>query len=201
MSIELQKVDFAYGNTTVCRELSWRLPLQGIVCLWGASGCGKTTLLRLLCGLEQPQAGRIVRPADLRTAVCFQEDRLLPWRTALENVCIAAGCGREEAAALLARMGLADCAGQYPASLSGGQCRRVALARALAMQAGLLLLDEPFTGLDAAAWRAILPLIRERAAQCPVVLVTHVAEEAQALGAAVLPLDTIPLTGTLKIPD
>ena len=108
MSIELQKVDFAYGNTAVCRELSWRLPPQGIICLWGASGCGKTTLLRLLCGLEQPQAGRIVRPSGLRTAVCFQEDRLLPWRTALENVFIAAGCGREDV--VLCRVYISDIA-------------------------------------------------------------------------------------------
>lgn len=192
---EMKNVSFAYGDSAICRDLNWRLPPKGVVCLWGPSGCGKTTLLRLLAGLEKPTAGEIVTPNDGRVAMVFQEDRLLPWCTALENVMLG-GADEQTAAKMLAEVGLANELHSLPAALSGGQQRRVALARALAVS-GLLLLDEPFNGLDETTWRCILPLIRERAADLPVVLVTHVRRQAEELDAVIVPLEGIPLTGTL----
>ena len=194
MSFCLDNVSFSYGETAVCRDLTWQLPDKGIICLWGPSGCGKTTLLRLLAGLEKPSVGQAVLPT---VSVCFQEDRLLPWRTALDNVALPIGGDRERAAAVLTALGLGEHFHSLPSQLSGGQQRRVALARALAYPAQLLLLDEPFTGMDAASWGAVIPLIRQWAETRPVVLVTHVAQEAQALGAHVISLPSIPLTGVL----
>ncbi|MBE6779140.1 MAG: ABC transporter ATP-binding protein [Ruminococcaceae bacterium] len=197
MSIRLENVDFSYGDLVVCHNLSWELPSKGVVCLQGASGCGKTTLLRLLCGLLQPSAGSITGLASGTVSVCFQEDRLLPWRTVLDNVAIPLKGDRLAAAAMLAAVGLGDYLNSLPEALSGGQRRRVALARSLVMPAELLLLDEPFTGLDVDTWQLLVPLILRRAEKCPVILVTHVADEATALGASVIPLTGIPLTGEL----
>ena len=197
MSVVLENVTFAYGNTVVCRELTWRLPERGVVCLWGPSGCGKTTLLRLLAGLERPAAGRVAgwRPP---VAVCFQDDRLLPWRTVRENIVLPGGTDTAQADEVMRRLELTDYGHRYPAELSGGQQRRAALARALAAPGEMLLLDEPFTGLDEPAWRTIAHLIRERAEHQPVVLVTHAEEQAQALQARRIFLRGTPLTGVLE---
>lgn len=195
MSFGLESVSFSYGDFSVLERASWTLPERGVVCLWGASGCGKTTLLRLLAGLERPAAGAVHRPQAL--SVMFQEDRLLPRCCAWKNVAVATGLDRKAAVAALASVGLAEEAESLPDALSGGQRRRVALARALAMPGELMLLDEPFTGLDADTWRAAVPAILARAAEIPVVLVTHVAEEAQALNARRVVLEGTPLRGTL----
>lgn len=195
--IALQNVHFSYDGTAVLRGVDWRLPSSGIVCLRGASGCGKTTLLRLLAGLEQPSSGRIAGLGDRRVAVCFQEDRLLPWCTALENVTLACG-DAARARELLCQFGLSDCLDSRPAQMSGGQQRRVALARALAVDADLLLLDEPFTGMDAETWGLVVPTIETFATTHTVVLVTHIAEEADALSADIIELGKIPLSGNLS---
>ena len=195
MSISFRNVTFSYGDIFICRDLNWQLPDRGVACLWGPSGCGKTTLLRLLAGLEKPANGEITGLADGAVSMVFQEDRLLPWLTALENVTLP-DVETGEATVLLEKLGLAEELHCRPAALSGGQRRRVALARALAAP-GLLLLDEPFNGLDETAWRQAVPLIARRAEHDPVVLVTHIREQAEALGASVVPLTGIPLSGTL----
>lgn len=196
MSVCLERVFFAYGDTAVLQDVTWRLPNKGVVCLWGPSGCGKTTLLRLLAGLEQPQHGAIEGAS--RVSMVFQEDRLLPWLTALQNVTVI---GVEESVArdLLLSLGLTDEELQsLPKQLSGGQQRRVALARALAIDSDYLLLDEPFNGLDEDTWQNVVPLIAAYAEHKPVILVTHIREQAEALNAALVPLDGIPLSGTLQ---
>lgn len=196
MSFGLEHVTFAYDNTVVCAGLSWTLPERGVVCLWGASGCGKTTLLRLLAGLEHPRAGTVTLPGAGRVDMVFQEDRLLPWMSALDNVMLP-GASREKAEMLLRQLGLEEVMHRFPAELSGGQQRRVAIARALAASGDLLVLDEPFNGLDEASWRMAAPLISARAREIPVVLVTHVAQHAEALQATVLRLEETPLRGAL----
>ena len=105
MSISMKNLSFSYGDTPILEDITWCLPDKGIVCLWGPSGCVKTTLLRLLAGLEQPCEG-VVDGAG-RVSVVFQEDRLLPWMTALQNVTVV---GAEAAAAydLLSSMGLTE---------------------------------------------------------------------------------------------
>ena len=198
MSIGMDRVSFAYGDTVVCRDVTWQLPERGVTCLWGPSGCGKTTLLRLLAGLERPAAGHVYGADGV--SMVFQEDRLLPWYPVRQNVLLP-GCAPERAGELLARLGLEELADHLPEELSGGQQRRVALARALASPGQLLLLDEPFNGLDEATWGEIVPLISVCAETRPVVLVTHVRAQAEALGAVMLPLAGIPLTGELCLKE
>ena len=196
MSVAMKNVSFAYDAVTVCEHLSWRLPDAGVVCLWGPSGCGKTTLLRLLAGLEKPSAGAVEGVG--RVSMVFQEDRLLPWLTALENVTLTEA---EETAArdTLRALGLTDEEmAALPRQLSGGQQRRVALARALAADSEILLLDEPFNGLDENTWQSVVPLIAAYRKTRPVVLVTHIREQAEALGAEMVPLSGIPLRGELS---
>lgn len=196
MSIRLERVCFSYGDTAVLQDVTWQVPDHGIVCLWGPSGCGKTTILRLLAHLEKLQDGTV--DGVRRVAMVFQEDRLLPWLTALQNVTVT-GVDEETARNHLLSLGLTEDEMQsLPTHLSGGQQRRVALARALAADSDLLLLDEPFNGLDEDTWQSVVPLIAAYAQHKPVVLVTHVREQAEALNAALLPLKGVPLCGELK---
>lgn len=199
MSVFLKNVSFAYGDTPVLQEVTWHLPDSGVVCLWGASGCGKTTALRLLAGLEKPDSGAVCGAG--RVSMVFQEDRLLPWRTALENVLVT-GADVEKAQELLAELGLTvEEAKAYPQHLSGGQQRRVALARALAAESDILLLDEPFNGLDEDTWQDVVPLIKKVAETRPVVLVTHIREQIGALKATVISLGVAPQMGEWQAVD
>jgi sulfonate transport system ATP-binding protein len=165
-----------------------------IVAMVGGSGCGKSTLLRLICGLDRPSEGRIALDGDAIAApreeigIVFQEPRLLPWLCVEDNV----GFGlegrpqRERASrvsAQLARVGLADKAWAWPRELSGGQAQRVSLARALVMRPQVLLLDEPFSALDAFTRADLQDHLLDLWAdgRPTLVLVTHDVEEAVAL--------------------
>ncbi len=181
--IGLDNVSFAYGDKQVLRGCTLALPECGAVALMGRSGGGKTTMLRLLAGLEQPDAGRVCGMTDRRVALLFQEDRLLPWYTARQNLALVCG---DKAQDWLTRVGLAGEENRYPDELSGGMRRRVALARALAMQGDVLLLDEPTDGLDAATRADMWALIRDCAQGRLLVVVTHSRKEADALGAEVV---------------
>jgi NitT/TauT family transport system ATP-binding protein len=192
----LEQVGFGYDpSRPVLSGFSLDLPEAGTVCLLGPSGCGKTTLLRLLAGLAVPQSGRIVGLDGRPVAVVFQEDRLLPWETAWQNAVTRPDQGqRERARDWLVRLGLGESLHRRPGELSGGMKRRVAMARALASGAGLLLLDEPFTGLDETAWRRAADLLSGATDEHRLtVLVTHLPEQAAALDAAVVRLDGPPL--------
>jgi NitT/TauT family transport system ATP-binding protein len=169
------------------------------VCLVGASGCGKTTLLSLVAGLDQPTAGQVA--VDGRTALMFQEAALLPWRTAGQNVELALKLRgvprkerRERAIELLRLVQLADFVDKAPHQLSGGMRQRVALARALAQEADILLMDEPFGALDAIT-RDVLHDEIERIAyeqQLTVLFVTHNVREASRLGDRIVLLSSRP---------
>jgi NitT/TauT family transport system ATP-binding protein len=169
------------------------------VCLVGASGCGKTTLLSLVAGLDQPSAGTM--QVEGRTALMFQESALLPWRTAVQNVELALKLGgvprrqrREQALEFLRLVHLSDFADKRPHELSGGMRQRVALARALAQRADILLMDEPFGALDAIT-RDVLHDELERVVQergLTVVFVTHNVREASRLGDRIVLLSSRP---------
>jgi sulfonate transport system ATP-binding protein len=177
-----------YGNRLVIDQLNLRIERGEFVALLGESGCGKTTLLRALAGLDPIDGGRIVAPR--RPAVVFQEHRLLPWESLWRNVSLGlqAADPRERAAAALAEVGLGDRLDDWPRNLSGGQAQRVALARALVQQPELLLLDEPFAALDALTRIRMHDLVRELVAshRPGVLLVTHDVDEAIALADRIL---------------
>jgi len=178
----------AYGDRIVIDNLDLRIERGEFVALLGESGCGKTTLLRALAGLDPIQGGRIAAPR--RPAVVFQEHRLLPWDTLWRNVSLGLNLpdARGRAAAALAEVGLGDRLDDWPRNLSGGQAQRVALARALVQQPELLLLDEPFAALDALTRIRMHQLVRELVAKHRpgVLLVTHDVDEAIALADRIL---------------
>lgn len=178
--IKLDNVTCSYGEKTPVKDLTLTLPDTGVVGIFGPSGRGKTTLLRLLSGRIAPTKGEVSGLAEKRVSVVFQEDRLLPWRTALENVVIVKDGSDAQAKALLADMELAAETDKLPCELSGGMQRRVALARALNFGGDILLLDEPFKGLDEALRRRIIDRVK---GSFPLILIaTHDREEAELLG-------------------
>ena len=178
--MEIKNVSFSYGDEPVLIDFSLSLPKGRRVAVMGESGRGKTTLMRLILGLVKPDSGTIEREPDERPATVFQEDRLLPWYTALKNVELTA-VDEGESQRLLADMELGDCMGKLPKELSGGQQRRAAIARALAYKGAPLLLDEPFKGLDPEMRERIADRILARADGAAILLITHDEKEAELL--------------------
>ncbi len=198
MGLVLEGVTHRYGALEAVAGFSLAVEPGEVVCLVGPSGCGKSTVLRLAAGLEPLQTGRIsidgrvvagegrtVPPEDRHIGLVFQDFALFPHLSVLDNVAFgmregAVSARRARARALLDRLGMADFATAYPHSLSGGEQQRVALARALAAGPQLMLLDEPFSGLDVRLRDSVrddtLALLKE--AGTPVLLVTHDPEEA-----------------------
>ena len=184
--LELKNVSLSYGDLRVLRDVSLRLDPGERIAVMGPSGCGKTSLLRVIAGLQSPDSGTVERTAR-RLSFVFQEPRLLPWLTAEENVRLVLPDAHqdEDAAAWLSRFGLSDAAGKLPAELSGGMQQLVSLARALVCTPDLLLLDEPFKALDAAAKQNAIATVSD-GTDAAIILVTHDACEAEALGCRVI---------------
>ena len=139
------------GGRALFRGVSFTLARGEILGLSGPSGVGKTTLLSILAGLDSDHEGTVRWEGSPRIGMVFQSPRLLPWRTALRNVALAIAGDRVKALDMLDKVGLAQAADLYPARLSLGMARRVALARALAVEPDILLLDEAFVSLDPAS--------------------------------------------------
>lgn len=201
----------------VLRDVDFRLSRDQTLAVVGPSGCGKTTLLYALCGLARPDAGQVLLDGEPvrgpgpgsgpgsggEMAIILQDYGLLPWKTVLENVALGLkirGVGRAErnaeAARILADMGLAGREADYPARLSGGEQQRVAIARAYALRPKLLLMDEPFSSLDAITRERLQEtlLATWRTAGVPFLLVTHSVEEAAFLGRRILVMAGSPAT-------
>lgn len=187
--ISAENITVRFEDKLVLERFSLQIPDTGLTALSGPSGCGKTTLLRVLAGLQGTEGGTVSVPS--RPVLLFQEDRLLPWRTVGEHIAdVLPRSRRGEVSRWLELVELAGEENRYPAALSGGMGRRLALARALALGGGLLLLDEPFTGVDFP--RAERILRRIRALGVPVLLSSHEGEVV-ALCDRVIPLEGPPL--------
>lgn len=190
--ITIKHLTKKYGDLAVFSDFSLEIAEGEILCLMGKSGRGKTTLLRMLMGLEQPDQGSIAGLEGKRISVVFQEDRLLPHfsvRQNLYSVCDGR-LQQEHMMRLLTRLGLAEWVDREVSVLSGGMQRRVAICRALLVPCDLLILDEPFRGLDDNTKEMVIKLIREEAKGCTILLSTHDITEGKKMEGKILNLDT-----------
>ena len=176
--IELRNLSLSFGEKQIFRDFSAQLPDEGVVLLSGESGIGKTTLLRILCGLQKPDLGAVVGLENRKVSVVFQEPRLLDRLSAFENVSIVSD--GETAKRLLSDLNMTREMHLRARSLSGGQKQRVSLARAFAFSSDVVLLDEPFTGLDEQNKLRAVDLIRTARLA---VVVTHDPDDAALLHA------------------
>ncbi|MBE5782876.1 MAG: ATP-binding cassette domain-containing protein [Clostridiales bacterium] len=184
--ISFENVKAGYPGKEIFQGLSLRFPEKGAVALMGPSGLGKTTLLRLVAGLLKPESGKISGTEGKKISFLFQEDRLLPWISAQKNVELVSD--RDTATYWLHQMEIENPA-LYPREMSGGMQRRVSLARSLAFGGDILLLDEPFKGLDEGLRARVAGRIRGSA---PFILLSiHDREEAALMGAEIWELEAL----------
>ncbi|QEY35877.1 ATP-binding cassette domain-containing protein [Caproiciproducens galactitolivorans] len=183
--LEIINLTKTYNDKNIFDHFSLTLPEKGTVCLYGPSGCGKTTLLNCIAGLEPYDSGVIAGVEKRKIAYLFQENRLLPWISAAENIAAVLRGNeiqnREEARIWMRLVGLEGEEDKLPAQLSGGMKRRVAIARVLAYGGDLFLLDEPFRGLDPESKEQMISLIKQRTNDALKILVTHDKQEAEIL--------------------
>lgn len=200
--LSLKNICHSYGNTPVLENVSFSVEPGQMMCLLGPSGSGKTTLLRIVAGIEQQSSGEVLfddreiagpsvfLPPEARgIGLVFQDYALFPHLSILDNVRfgldkLPAKEAKHQALQVLARVGLEELASEFPHALSGGEQQRVALARALAPRPGILLMDEPFSGLDSRLRESVrdetLTILRESRATA--IMVTHDPEEALRMG-------------------
>jgi sulfonate transport system ATP-binding protein len=198
--LALEKVGKTYPNgVNALERFSAKIQPGEIVAIIGGSGCGKSTLLRAVAGLDRATAGAVtldgttIMAPHAKIGIIFQEPRLLPWLSVADNIGfglsdLPADIRRDKVARALARVGLADKASAWPRELSGGQAQRVAIARALVPQPEVLLLDEPFSALDAFTRRDLQDHLLDLWADTrpTLILVTHDVDEAVVLADRVL---------------
>lgn len=180
--MHIKNVSKSYSKIDVFNSINMDIQDNMCTVIMGPSGCGKTTLLRMIAGLEKCDCGTITGVPD-KKAYVFQEDRLCDYLTALDNVLLVvrkknadkkAECERN-----LASLGLEDSMNKYAGELSGGMKRRVAIARALMADSDIILMDEPFTGLDSARKDEVMKCVKENIKGRTVILVTHDEHEAR----------------------
>lgn len=171
-AVIIKKAVKKYGDFTALNGVDLDIKPGEFFTLLGPSGCGKTTLLRMLAGLEQPESGHISGVQPAQTAFLFQEDRLLPWRTVGQHITDI--LPRPRRGELPFWLNFAELSGEensHPSALSGGMARRLALARCAALGGTLLLLDEPFAGVDSQRTARILDRLRQL--NVPIILTSH----------------------------
>lgn len=193
MAVRINNISKRYGDHILFDGFNLELKEHAVNCILGPSGCGKSTLLSYIAGTASPDSGTVEGLEDRSLAYAFQEPRLLPWKNVADNVDFAldrnlsAAERKEMVRKSLELVEMAESASLMPAQLSGGMAQRVSLARALAADADILLLDEPFSAIDSALkWAIILRLKTLWAARgTTVIMVTHDEAEAAALDAEI----------------
>ncbi len=185
MKIQLNNLCKAYGDKVIFENYTRTINFDGILIIQGKSGLGKTTLMRLIAGLEKADKGEIIKSAE-KISFMFQEDRLIPFVTVLKN--LASVCDEEKALKYLRLMGLESEKDNSPTALSGGMRRRVALARALCFDSELVILDEPFKGLDKKLKNEICKIIKEESKKRDFIIISHDSEDAEMLNAGMIEL-------------
>ncbi len=188
--ITLNNVSFSYGEKEVLKNFSLSIKKGDKICLFGESGCGKTTVTRLILGLEKPDSGEIIKESNLKPGVVFQENLLLPFKSVLKNITLL-GADAQTTTENLEALDIGDYKNSLPSSLSGGIERRAAIARALSQNFDFLILDEPFTGLDKENILKAAELILKRAQNKPIILITHSMLEAEILGCEIVKMEKI----------
>ena len=175
----------SFEGRPVLEDVSFDFPEAAVTALRGPSGCGKTTLVNIILGLIEPDAGDVLMPASARTAAVFQEDRLIEHFSAARNVRLTAPASvtDEQIRSALSELGLAQDGEKRVSEFSGGMRRRVAVIRAALFQPQFLLLDEPFKGLDEEMRARTAAFLRRNCAQATTILVTHDETEAALMGA------------------
>lgn len=172
--LKLDRITKSFGDKTVLEEFSAEFPEGSHTVIVGSSGSGKTTLLRIISGLEAADSGNVLLPEGTRTSFMFQEPRLFPWISVLENVTsVLQKADHDTASSLLSELGLGSELDSTPSELSGGMKRRVALARSLIFPADLYLFDEPFAGLDPDSARLAANVIFKHTVGKTVIIVSH----------------------------
>ena len=188
MKIQINNLCKKYGKKVIFDNFSASVDFDGILMIKGKSGLGKTTLIKMLAELEKPNSGEISVPAE-KISFMFQEDRLIPFVSVLKN--LTAVCDEEKALKYLSLMELEQEKDASPLSLSGGMRRRVALARALCYDSELIILDEPFKGLDEALKIKIGEILKKESNARPIIIVSHETDSADFCGAETLDLDKL----------
>ncbi|MDD7369993.1 MAG: ABC transporter ATP-binding protein [Berryella intestinalis] len=185
MSVELIHIEKSYGHLRVLRDVSFTLESGRAYCLMGPSGAGKTTLLRVLLGLERADSGSVCGLSAGDASAVFQEDRLCSPLTPVENLALVmpGRASRRRLRALLAEILPENCLDKPVLQLSGGQRRRVSIVRALAFPGKIVVMDEPFTGLDTATRRTTIDFVSRWVGDRTLLVSTHGDEDAALLGA------------------
>ena len=205
--IALNNINISYGNLKVLENFSISLEKGKVHCIFGASGCGKTTLLNAITGINKIESGEKFSLENKKFSYVFQEDRLLPWATALENVLFVLRdryCDEEAkqiAEKYLNIVGLGKFINAYPSELSGGMQRRVSFARALSYRGEVFILDEPFKGLDFKLKTELINYLLESDIKenSYIVFVTHDMQEALSFSDYIYMVDGPPLKIMEKI--